>query len=120
MSNPESKKDTARIEAKRKFDKLYPMLQWILDEASITDQIKEFEVYGYKFLARLNNDIVEFGSADERPIFPTVVYRIDESGKPDLLGFRCGENLFRDLYRASGQSKDEYYSLLAKDIKNED
>jgi hypothetical protein len=120
MSNKLSKKDVARLEAKRRFDKLYPMLRWILSEVQLTEQLNDFEVCGYKFLARLNNGVVEFGSADERPIFPTVAFEIDGDHKLTLLTFRCAENLFTNLYRAHGQSKDQYYSTLLDDQKNED
>ena len=113
------KKDVARVEAKRKFDRLFPMLRWILSEVQVTDQLNEFEDYGYKFLARATNGLVEFGAANERPIFPTIVYELSENGKPSLLTFRCGDELYRDLHTANAGSKDEYYLQMTEDLKDE-
>lgn len=94
------------------FNRLYPQLRWLLSEVDITDQLSEYQVNGYKFLAKLRGNIMEFSPANEEPIFPTVAYEINEDGSTNLLYFRVGGDLFSQLNLVMAHEKDSYYSQI--------
>jgi len=115
-----SKRDEARLEAERKFKKVFSLLKWLLNQVELTSRMTEFEVHGYKFLAKRLQNTFEFSPANEEPIFPTVAYELMEDGMPNLLYYRAGTELFHDLNVAMAGAKEDYYLQMAEDnLKNE-
>ena len=114
------KRDQAILEAESKFKKVVSLLKWLLNQVELSEQRAEFEVYGYKFLAKKLQNTVEFSPANEEPIFPTVAYELMEDGTPHLLYYRAGTELFHDLNVAMAGAKDEYHLQIAEDnLKDE-
>ena len=114
------KRDQALLEAERKFKKVFSLLKWLLNQVELSEQRAEFEVYGYKFLAKKLQNTFEFSPANEEPIFPTVAYELMEDGTPYLLYYRAGTELFHDLNVAMAGAKDEYYLQMVEDnLKDE-
>ena len=109
------KRNEARLEAERKFKKVFSLLKWLLNQVKLSEQRVEFEVHGYKFLAKQLQNTFEFSPANEEPIFPTVAYELMEDGTPNLLYYRAGTELFHDLNVAMAGAKDEYHLQIAED-----
>lgn len=112
------KRDQAILETERKFKKVFSMLKWLLNQVDLTERMAEFEVHGYKFLAKRLENTFEFGPANEEPTFPTVAYELMEDGKPNLLYYRAGTELLHDLNVAMGGAKADYYLQMAEDNRN--
>lgn len=109
------KRDQERLEAERKFKKVFSLLKWLLNQVELSEQRAEFEVYGYKFLAKKLQNTIEFSPANEEPIFPTVAYELMDDGNPNLLYYRAGTELFHDLNVAIAGAKDDYYLQITED-----
>jgi hypothetical protein len=88
------KREDFRKRATEDFKRMLPQLNQLLHQVQLTDKMKEYDIHGYKFLLRLNQDIIEMSLSDEKPIFPTLAFRPIDDIKADLLYFRI-----RDEFR---------------------
>ena len=87
------------------FIKLLPYINRLLEKVKLTDEMKEYSFDKASLLMRFNKryDSIEISLANERPIFPTLVYTRPSVGEVKLLYYRINyDDYMRTLYEATG------------------
>ena len=76
----------------KNFEELLPLIRKLLIKVHLSDRPQKYHFNNVDFLMRLNGDIIEIATADEAPIFPTLVYRELSHLKAELLYYRVGSD----------------------------
>ncbi len=81
------------------FKKMLPSLNQLIEQVRLTDKPEKYIINSAEFLIRLNKDVIEMSLAIEKPIFPTLAFRLIGENKADLLYFRIGDKFKRELLK---------------------
>ena len=82
------------------FKELLPLIRKLLIKVHLSDKPEKYHFNNVDFLMRLNGDIIEIGTAEEAPIFPTLAYRELIDLKAELLYYRVGSDFKSKLNTA--------------------
>ena len=95
------KTEDFRKKANEDFKQILPLINKLIQQVKLANKAQKFNINGAEFLIRLNADIIEMSLATERPIFPTLAFRLINDKKADLLYYRIGSDFRSKLKQAT-------------------
>ena len=96
----EMKTEDFKRKSNEDFKEILPLINKLIHRVILANKAEKYNINGVEFLMRLNVDVIEMSLASERPIFPTLAFRLINDKKADLLYYRISSDFRSKLYQA--------------------